>query len=421
MNRQNSARSAQAAGPASASGKASASHSPGVSAGRESGRGIKSAVPVIGNVRVFDKPEAGRKQKIGIAGPGMPSGIAACGKMKDGAKSVSGIPAQSLEIEKRQGKCSSLTGKCFPAGTVIYTRQGYRPIQDIQRGDDIYARNVQTQETGLKKVTDVFQTEAHTIYQIWLDSSEKLEMTAYHPVFVKGKGWVNAIQLREGDVAETFKEPAAITKISKIRCREPVAVYSFHVEDWESYFVSEKRVYVHNGSGHAEQSPRKIQSIGDLTDAQKKAIQKYTGDDYENINASLRGMDKLHPDNVETVETMKEALGNSSLPEDMTLYRGTSTAALGSLRNLPPEEMVGKTFTEKGFMSTSKDPAVAEGFYSDMIMTVEAPKGSHALDIAPISEYDTESEVLFNAGQEMVITSAAEDDNGVLHITVIPK
>lgn len=35
-----------------------------------------------------------------------------------------------------------------------------------------------------------------------------------------------------------------------------------------------------------------------------------------------------------------------------------------------------------------------------------------------ISQYTTEAEVLFNTGQEMLITSA-EVENGILHITVI--
>lgn len=39
------------------------------------------------------------------------------------------------------------------------------------------------------------------------------------------------------------------------------------------------------------------------------------------------------------------------------------------------------------------------------------------MDISSISQYTTEAEVLFNMGQEMLITSA-EVRNGILHITV---
>lgn len=53
-------------------------------------------------------------------------------------------------------------------------------------------------------------------------------------------------------------------------------------------------------------------------------------------------------------------------------------------------------------------------------MTIEASKGAQALDISSISQFSTEAEVLFNAGQEMMITSA-EVENGILHITVTIK
>lgn len=64
-------------------------------------------------------------------------------------------------------------------------------------------------------------------------------------------------------------------------------------------------------------------------------------------------METLAPENQATVNTIKSALDNPASPQDMTLYRGTSIEALGSLQNLSVDELVGKTFTEQGFMSTS--------------------------------------------------------------------
>jgi hypothetical protein len=104
---------------------------------------------------------------------------------------------------------------------------------------------------------------------------------------------------------------------------------------------------------------------------------------------------------------MKSALDNASLPQDMVLYRGTSTDALGNLKNLSPDELVGKTFIEPGFMSTSANSAVASGTFSgNMQITIEVSSGAHALDISSISQYSNEAEILFNAGQKMTIISA---------------
>ena len=162
---------------------------------------------------------------------------------------------------------------------------------------------------------------------------------------------------------------------------------------------------------------KKISSINDLTQEQINAIRRYTGEYYSNINNSLRGFETATPENKVAIDIMKEALSNASLPNDMILYRGTTTKALGALEGLPPDELVGRIIYEDAFMSTSTNSRVAlKTFSGNMQMTIEAPKGSNALDVAPLSEYP-ESEILFNAGQSMLITSA-EQRNGILYITV---
>ena len=178
------------------------------------------------------------------------------------------------------------------------------------------------------------------------------------------------------------------------------------------------KVLLKNADEVVKRGTKTFRNVSELSNEQIEALIKYTGDDYVNINNSLRGLDTLSPENQTTVEAMKSALDNSALPQDMTLYRGTSTEVLGSLQNLSVDELIGKTFTEQGFMSTSTSNVIAESFSGNMKMTIEASKGAQALDISSISQYTTEAEVLFNAGQEMLITSAEVSD-GILNITVI--
>ncbi len=178
------------------------------------------------------------------------------GKAKTGAKKITGRSRKKkVEETKTESKHVCTNGKCFTGDMLIFTKQGLRPVIEIRKGDDIYSRNERTGETGFCKVEDVFCTEAYTIYHIWLDGKEELKTTAYHPFFVKDKGWVKSINLRENDILETMEGTACITQIRKVRHEEPVPVYNFHVEDWESYFVSESLVYVHNTDGeHVEES-----------------------------------------------------------------------------------------------------------------------------------------------------------------------
>ncbi len=149
-----------------------------------------------------------------------------------------------------------------------------------------------------------------------------------------------------------------------------------------------------------------------------EALRSYSGNSYKNINNSLRNLDTLDDANVSTVKTMHNKLSHSALPEDMTLYRGTSTDALGSLKSISPDDLVGNIITEDAFMSTSTSSSVANGtFRGNMQMVITAPKGSHGLDISNISCFSSENEVLFDYGQNMLITGA-KYVGSVLHLDV---
>jgi hypothetical protein len=188
--------------------------------------------------------------------------------------------------------------------------------------------------------------------------------------------------------------------------------------------IQEYNYEMENGytEGGSEAGSNIIKSVNDLDSTQIEALTKYTGDDYVNINNSLRGLETLSADNEEAVDIMKSTLSNASLPEDMTLYRGTSIEELGSLKNLPPDELIGKTFTQPSFLSTSTENSVATGTFSgNMQIEIEASQGAHGLDVSSISQYGSdEAEVLFNVGQEMLITDA-ENRGGILYIKAILK
>ena len=175
--------------------------------------------------------------------------------------------------------------------------------------------------------------------------------------------------------------------------------------------------YIAQHPGKSTVQTTRITSTNDLSPKQADAFAKYSNSDYSNINDSLRGLDTPTPENAKRIQIMKDTLNKSSFPEDTVLYRGTSTNALGDLKNLSPEDMIGKSFIEDGFMSTSRSNFVAKSFTGDMHMTILAPEGAPALDIAPISGFPSESEYLFNAGQKMLILDAQKIKD-ILYITV---
>ena len=46
---------------------------------------------------------------------------------------------------------------CFPAGTLIQTQHGTKPIEDIQIGDLVWAYDEDTNTTALQPVVDIMQ------------------------------------------------------------------------------------------------------------------------------------------------------------------------------------------------------------------------------------------------------------------------
>lgn len=71
------------------------------------------------------------------------------------------------------------------------------------------------------------------------------------------------------------------------------------------------------------------------------------------------------------------------------------------LRLLPDNMLVGKVFTDYGFMSTSLDRNSVLG-NKDMLLEIDVPKGAHGAYVGYISSAGHyESEVLFDAVQRM--------------------
>ena len=155
-------------------------------------------------------------------------------------------------------------GGCFTAGTKVKTSDGEKNIEDIEVGDEVYAYDVQTGETGVKKVVRTYIHDAEKLVYVTVDG-ETIEATTNHPFYVEGYGFRQAEDLKPGyilillDGSRKYVEDIHIEELS-----EAIKVYNFEVEDWHTYFVGEQGVLVHNNCGEnipeggSEFAPSKI-------------------------------------------------------------------------------------------------------------------------------------------------------------------
>ena len=55
---------------------------------------------------------------------------------------------------------------CFVAGTAVLTEAGKMAIEEIQKGDLVYAWNEETGETGLKEVLETYINETEELIHV---------------------------------------------------------------------------------------------------------------------------------------------------------------------------------------------------------------------------------------------------------------
>jgi hypothetical protein len=138
---------------------------------------------------------------------------------------------------------------CFAKGTPVLTPQGERPIDELQVGDLVLARDEGNLEGELhpKRIEAVFRNEA-AIVELRV-GGQVIRTTAEHPFFVRRRGWTPAAEMRPGDSVST--DSAGWIAIDDVRATsETVPVYNMRVADYHTYFVGSAKwgfaVWVHN-------------------------------------------------------------------------------------------------------------------------------------------------------------------------------
>ena len=179
-------------------------------------------------------------------------------------------------------------------------------------------------------------------------------------------------------------------------------------QEWQNQNVEKHLAGKHDQSSHANrlsaQSP-------DFSDSEKQAIANYSGTATLQVNHKLRGLPTkgilpsvfdLRENEIENIVTnLDSAIDKSSLKATMRLQREMP------VKSIPYgmfSSAVGKTITDKGFLSlrnTNDNIPLRNGFVK---MIVTAPAGTKALDLSFINP-NAMGEVIFPRGTKIKITS----------------
>ena len=121
-----------------------------------------------------------------------------------------------------------------------------KPIEEIEVGDKVLAYDEETGKLAYKPVVRLFRNETKEWYHVFVEG-EKIVCTGGHPFYVLGIGFVEARNLKTSDklLLSNGKE-AIIEKVEAEQLAEAETTYNFEVEDFHTYYVTEKAVLVHN-------------------------------------------------------------------------------------------------------------------------------------------------------------------------------
>ncbi len=142
---------------------------------------------------------------------------------------------------------AAYTPSCFTGDTEVAVEDGFVRIDEIKVGDKVRAYNYETGETELKEVLNVRVKETDEILHVSTADGETIDTTTNHPFYVDGRGWVAAGDLEIGDILVTADgDEVEVTDLEIEKLAEPILVYNLDVADFDTYFVGEYGVLVHN-------------------------------------------------------------------------------------------------------------------------------------------------------------------------------
>jgi hypothetical protein len=138
---------------------------------------------------------------------------------------------------------------CFVEGTTVSTEDGQVPIEQLQPGDRVFSKNLETGEVELRPVSKTYITNGKEIYKLVTVAPdgqfETVEVTDNHPYWVVGEGWVDSAELLPGMLLND-KDGEIVGVISLEPQGYEEQTYNIEVAGNHNYFVGEQEVLVHN-------------------------------------------------------------------------------------------------------------------------------------------------------------------------------
>ena len=185
----------------------------------------------------------------------------------------------------------ALSDNCFTGDTLVAAENGQIRIDEIEVGDKVWAYDIFTGETELKEVLTVYVHEVDEILHLQTSCGD-IDTTTNHPFYVIERGWVAAGDLVEGDEIYLLDGTVAYVTSSELeKLDEPIKVYNLEVADFNTYFVGDEAVLVHNyiSNKEANQQKNKVLNNEDVTFKTKQDAIDFVNKKFPNFVEEMAG------------------------------------------------------------------------------------------------------------------------------------
>jgi hypothetical protein len=135
-------------------------------------------------------------------------------------------------------------GACFPAGTLVQTIDGPKPIESIKVGDQVLSQGTVTGQLGFQPVLATHRNQPTATLRVTVDG-ETVVATGIHRFWKAGKGWTMARELKAGTRLRTIGGTA---DVQSIETEKSQPVYNLDVEGNRDFFVGTTGLLVHDFS-----------------------------------------------------------------------------------------------------------------------------------------------------------------------------
>jgi hypothetical protein len=139
--------------------------------------------------------------------------------------------------------------ECFTPGTMVWTQTGRMPIERVMVGDRVLSQDVNTGELAYKPVLGRTMREPQPRIKIEI-GGESITSTGSHPYWANGNGWLLAKQLEVGARLHGISGSVPVANITEVKTESgPNGIsYNLIVADFNTYFVGEQGILVHDNT-----------------------------------------------------------------------------------------------------------------------------------------------------------------------------